>query len=140
MHPQEIVYTGKQIQPTRINGSKAVIVKQSHFTEAAEIRHVPKSRTASTDTSLTHEETTEFKSVTGELQWLSGQSRPDLSAPTSLLQHKDLKVADFVKAYTALKIAKNTSQAGVCVQALPLSEMIAVGYGDASWGNAELKT
>ena len=52
------------------------------------------------------------------LQWLSGQTRPELAADTSLLQHKDLEFSDLVEAYSTLDYARPSVNAGITIRAV----------------------
>ena len=64
----------------------------------------------------------EFRSVTGSLQWLSSQTRPDIGAWVSLANKgSDTSPADLAMLYETLEYCRDTTK----------------GYADASWANAQ---
>ena len=73
-----------------------------------------------------------------QLQWLSGTTRGDISADTSLLQRppKELQVSDLKEVNAVLRYVKATSQASVKIEPVPLEELMFVCYGDFGFANA----
>jgi hypothetical protein len=85
---------------------------------------------------LCGEEWTEYKSATGCLQWLSGQSRADLAAGTSLLQKGSPTIQDLNQIYGLVEYARSTADCGFAIKPLDLSKLIVIAYGDSSFANA----
>ena len=80
----------------------------------------------------------EFRSVAGSLQWLGGQTRPDLCAATSLANRgSETRPSDLKTLYEYTSLAKETPQLGLCFHPVPFNKAsVLIGYGDASWANA----
>ena len=133
-YPDVIVYCGQEI--VFVNDYTLKVV-QVDFLAATESKTIPLQRVRDSNQSLTVSETTEFKSVVGSLQWVSGRTRPDLCASTSLLQHAGLTIVDLKQAYTILDYARETKDTGIMITKVDLTKAAVVAYGDASWGNAE---
>lgn len=103
------------------------------------VGQVPRSR-SQTDPTLTAEELTEFRSCCGSLQWLAGQTRPDIIASAVSLSSKGLetKVDDLKRLYRLMSYVKATSDLGITLKPIKLnSETVIVSCGDCSWANAE---
>ena len=109
-YPEEIVYCGQEIR--KIDSTRLKVV-QVEFLNATPPKNLGRERRRAGTEDLTAEEITEFKSVIVSLQGGSGRTRPDLSASTSLLQHKDLKLEDLRNAYTVLAYARETKDTGI---------------------------
>ncbi len=82
------------------------------------------------------EEYSEYRSCGGSLQWLSGHSRPDCSATTSLSQRDDPKLSDLAAMYETIEHARASSADGFCISSLDLKKLCTVAYGDSSFANA----
>eukprot|EP00971_Amphidinium_carterae_P333108 6467635-Amphidinium_carterae.2 len=76
----ELDYLGKTIALM----SDGIVLHQHRFITNTVKRDA--TRRGKAEEQLPPEELTEFRSATGVLQWLAGSTRPDLAAPTSLLQ------------------------------------------------------
>ena len=86
---------------------------------------------------LDKEHKEEFRSVAGPLQWLAGQTRPEL-APVISLSNKGEETfyGDFKALYSALEFAKQTSDQGLVLADVPLgASTTLVSYADASFAN-----
>ena len=81
---------------------------------------------------------TEFRSGIGSLQWLSGTTRGDIAADTSLLQRSpsELTVGDLHEINATLRYVRATPNAFVKINSIPIPELIFVCYGDSGWANA----
>ena len=90
------------------------------------------------DPSLVPSEQKELRSVTGCLQWLATQSRPEIAPVVSLTTHgAAATTADLKNLYAAIDYLKETPQCGILLQDVPINEhTVVIGYSDASWGNA----
>ena len=133
--PETITFCGREVH----DQSDRVIIRQPTYIRNTESKKVSSHR-ASGEPRLSPEEITELKSCSGALQWIAGQSRPDVAAGTSLAKKSDeeLTITELKKVYELIDYARATDQAGICVRALPLSfdETIVVSYADSSYANA----
>eukprot|EP00971_Amphidinium_carterae_P166924 3308031-Amphidinium_carterae.1 len=134
---QELEYTGKTIR-VHPDGLKhgGVIVVQQRFIQGSSVGVVPSMR-GRADPHLTPSELTEFRSAAGALQWISGQTRPDVSAGTSLLQGSNPTVQDLKEMFDLLHWAKSTQEVGVRVMPIPLDRPVFIAFGDSSFANAQ---
>ena len=132
-----LTFRGKLISLDTVNGKDVIKVTQTEFIKEMECGSIKKGRL--TAESLNAKERDEFKSVSGSLQWLGGQSRPDLCALTSLSNKgSDTKPTDLRDVLEGIKVAKETMTDGLTFQGIPLNRATAlVGFGDSSWANAE---
>ena len=80
----------------------------------------------------------EFRSATGSLQWMSGTTRPDIAADTSLLQkgHSDLTYGDLAEANSALKYVKATANTAVTIKPIDVEQLVLIAFGDSAFANA----
>ena len=78
-----------------------------------------------------------LRAVNGSLNWLSSQSRPDLSVQTSLSQQSFPRptVQDFRRANQAVRRAKLESQLEIVFKPIELQNMTVVCHSDAAWAN-----
>jgi len=137
---QGIRFKGKNIRMTKDQETKEWIltIDQEDFIKGMTIGQVPRSRSQS-DPTLTAEELTEFRSCCGSLQWLAGQTRPDIASAVSLSSKGlETKIDDLKRLYRLMSYVKATSDVGITLKPIKLcSETIVVSYGDCSWANAE---
>ena len=76
--------------------------------------------------------------MAGSLQWLAGQTKPEL-APVISLSNKgeETSYRDLKALYSALEFAKQTSDEGLVLADVPLrASTTLVSYADASFANA----
>ena len=87
---------------------------------------------------LSDEERKEFRSVCGCLQWLGGQTRPELCAATSLAHRgADTDIHDLKHLYECIAFAKQTADCGLTFPPIFLNRASTlVTYSDSSWANA----
>ena len=81
----------------------------------------------------------EFRSVSGCLQWLAGQTRPDVAAVVSLCS-KGAKSTyeDLQNMYAAVDHLHATKEQGIVLRSVPISyATMLVTFADSSWANAE---
>ena len=81
----------------------------------------------------------EFRSVSGCLQWLAGQTRPDVAAVVSLCS-KGAKSTyeDLQNMYSAVEHLHATMEHGIVLLPVPISyATMLVTFADSSWANAE---
>ena len=89
------------------------------------------------DEKLNKEYKEEFRSVAGSLQWLSSQTRPELSPFISLSNKGELTTyGDLKNLFLALDFAKQTSHEGLVLADVPLGPSTTlVSYADSSFAN-----
>ncbi len=129
-----LVWCGREIGPDVENAR--IRARQTDFISGTQSGLVAKQRLDS-DPPLSAEKRTEFKSCTGSPQYLSGNSRPDVSAPTFLIQKGDLTVEELQAAYCMINHVHETTDAAIDIKGLGLDKIITVGFGDSSFTNAE---
>jgi len=100
------------------------------------VRAIPSTRRQG-DPALQEHERTEFRSCVGSLQYLSGGSRPDVSAATSLIQKGEITLDELDAAYEVMRYLHTTADAGIRIVPLDLNKLMLIGYGDSSWANAD---
>eukprot|EP00435_Cladocopium_sp_Y103_P008674 s3466_g2.t1 len=78
-----------------------------------------------------------LRAVNGSLNWLSSQSRPDLSVQTSFSQQSFPRptIQDFRKANQAVRRAKLESQLEIIFKPIDLELLTVVCHSDAAWAN-----
>ncbi|CAE7938955.1 GIP [Symbiodinium necroappetens] len=91
------------------------------------------------DQLLNDDQKAEFRSIAGCLQWISGQTRPELAAVNSLANHgSKTTLADLRDLYQAVDFARETKEDGFIIPDVPLNKAtVVLAYSDASWANAE---
>ena len=81
---------------------------------------------------LSPEETIEFRSCNGSIQWLAGQTRPDVAAGVSLANKgTETTIEKLKNLYKLMAYLKATDESGIV-----LEETLILSYGDCSWANA----
>ena len=136
---KEFTFKGKQISlRQRPNGRFYLHLCQAEFIDGLSMGKIP--RGADLDAILSPEQKAEFRSISGCLQWLSTQTRPELSATNSLANKGDkTTVGDLKSLYQALEFARSTKNDGIVVEDVALNRgSVIVTYSDTSWANAEL--
>ena len=126
-------YGGKQI--TRLDG--VIKLSQSKFIQATSVSSIPRWRTATPGAALTASELTELRSVGGCLHWLTGQTRPDLAAGTSLyMTGQNPTISHLMNLNKLLKEAKQSQDWGITFRKIPLETAKILVFTDSSWANA----
>ena len=77
---EDMIYCGKNVT---LKGGE-IFISQQMFCENIAIPSIPKSRSADPSQKLMPAEITERLSARGSLNWLIGQTRPDLAASSAL--------------------------------------------------------
>lgn len=104
-----VTYCGKEIRVGSDNGERTIVLGQKGFSEGRlETVPIEKERKQNPDAEVTEEERSDFRSVLGSLQWLSTQSRPDISFGVNQLQKRVncLTVRDLEAANKLVRIVK----------------------------------
>eukprot|EP00435_Cladocopium_sp_Y103_P053201 s487_g17.t1 len=80
-----------------------------------------------------------LRAINGAANWLSSQSRPDLSVQTSFSQQcfPKPKVKDLLYANQVVHRAKQYSHVEITVKYIPISELCVCFHSDAGFGNAK---
>ena len=74
------------------------------------------------DQLLNDDQKAEFRSIAGCLQWISGQTRPELAAVNSLANHgSKTTLADLRDLYQAVDFARETKEDGFIIPDVPLN-------------------
>ncbi|CAE7230751.1 RE1, partial [Symbiodinium sp. CCMP2456] len=126
-------YGGKQIR--KVNGK--VELSQEKFIKALAVEPIPRWRTVTPNAELLPKELTELRSGGGCLHWLTGQTRPDLAAATSLAMSGKPTVSHLQEVNRLLKDAKASEDWKLTFAPVPLQTARIVAYTDASWANHE---
>ena len=117
-------------------GRNILLITQTEFIKGLDSGKMPKA--ADLEEPLTPALQAELRSVAGCLQWLCGQSRPELSPYVSLnsLNSKS-NLGNLKSLYYALDFAKATAEHGLTLPDVPLNlATTLVSYSDASFANS----
>ena len=108
------------------------------FAEDIRPAHVPSARRSSRTATLDKKEITVLRAINGSLNWLASQSRPDLSAPTSLSEQSfpNPTVHHLCEANNVVRRAKQHSDLGVKFVPIDPEKLTLVCHSDAAWANA----
>ena len=138
---QPATYRGKEITMVENNGRYKYHVTQKVFTDSMDSGKIPRGRSQQPER-LDAAEWGEFRSVSGSLQWLAGQTRPELGPLVSLSnQGQETTYKDLQRLYAAADYAKETSDHGLVYQDVPLNRhSVFVTYTDSSFANAGVKS
>ncbi|CAK0893621.1 unnamed protein product [Prorocentrum cordatum] len=121
--------------------SGSLFVHQAAYTKAIAVTKVGVMSSTRSSSKLTRSEREDLESAVGSLQWLSGHTRPDLSAAVSLVQRTDPELNDLRMAMKRVEYAHRTAQTGILIVRVDLSRACFVSFADSSWANAPgLKT
>ena len=132
-------YRGKEVTMVQDGDKLYYKITQEKFLATLQSGKIKKSRASAEDKRLNDDERKEFRSVCGCLQWLSGQTRPDLCAVTSLVRRgTEGEVSDLKQLYDALEFAKSTKDKGIVFLDIPINRAsVVVTFADSSWANAD---
>jgi hypothetical protein len=132
----EIVFRGKEIKMHLIQGKTVLKVTQKAFIDEMSAGQLARGRLQAEQ--LNPEEWKEFRSVAGSLQWLGGQTRPDVCSAVSLANKgAETSPKDLKTLFSYIDLAKQTSDLGLCFNPVPFNRAsVLIGYGDSSWANA----
>jgi len=130
-------YRGKEIQLVKQDGKFVYKVTQKKFLDNLTEGKIKVGRLQQSP-ELTPSEWQEMRSVCGCLQWIGGQTRPDVSSTASLAHRgHETDINDLKKLHEALKYAKMTADSGLTFPAVPLGKSsVIVTFADSGWANA----
>ena len=108
------------------------------LTQEKFIDTLTRGKATKSDNQLRPEDLPEFRSVAGSLQWLSGQTRPDVAATVSLGSKGGKSTyKDLANMYDAIDLLKRTKTQGFNMYPAPINQgSVFVSYSDSSWANA----
>ena len=114
---------------------KTITMSMQAFAEKIRSINVP--RGSNPEEQLNSGQVKVLRAVNGSLNWLSSQSRPDLSVQTSLSQqsfpHPTIK--DFRNANHAIRHARQESQMGIIFKSIDPKELTLVCHSDSAFAN-----
>ena len=134
----DLIFTGRRVNYDREKGT--IMVSQEAYVAELELRSLKgydDNMMLSSEPALF----TDYRSSIGSLQWLAGNSRPDVAADCSLLQkpYDQLTIADLKEVHRTLRYVRATASAGYVLNAIPLDnidDLLFLSFGDAAWANA----
>ena len=115
-----------------------MLIDQSEFIGTLGSTKLPRGELAG-EPLLTKSEFEEFRSIFGSLQWLCGQSRPEVASTVSL-SNKGAKttVQDLKALYGTVAFLSETNGKGIVMNDIPINTgSVIVSYADSSWANCE---
>ncbi|CAE6970895.1 RE1 [Symbiodinium sp. CCMP2592] len=101
-----VTYCGKEINVIEKDGETCVTLAQNAFIDGRlQTTKIDPSRLREPDARANSTEVTDYRSITGSLQWLAVQSRPDIAFECNQLQKRiaDLRVSDLIRANKAVR-------------------------------------
>ncbi|CAE7195067.1 RE1 [Symbiodinium sp. CCMP2592] len=101
-----VTYCGKEIKVINKDGETCVTLAQNAFIDGRlQTMKIDSSRLREPDARANPTEVTDYRSITGSLQWLAVQSRPDIAFECNQLQKRisDLRVSDLIRANKAVR-------------------------------------
>ena len=131
-----LTFKGKEIHLRHDGKQYYVSLTQSSFIAGMQVGNVRcKGRLEET---LKPEDLPEYRSVAGCLQWLAGQTRPDIASTVSLCS-KGAKSTyqDLQNMYNAVQHLHQSSDVGINMWPVALNaHTLVVSFSDSSWANA----
>ena len=131
-----ITFRGKELSLVYDDSEKlyVIVVTQKTFIHEMATGRLSKGRLKEENQLLTGEESKEYRSCAGSLQWLAGQSRPHVCSTVSLSNRGlETTAGDLQTLYDCINTVKASEDIGVRYYPTGMS---LVGYGDSSWANA----
>ena len=130
------VYRGKEIALVQEKGRFKYQVTQTAFIDGMDSGRLPRGRSKE-DERLTPSEWQEFRSISGSLQWLSSQTRPELGPVVSLSNKgKETTFHDLKRLYETVEYVRSTRKVGITYQDVPFDRSSTlVTFSDSSWAN-----
>lgn len=132
-----VTFKGKELTLLRnAKGRFTLKVTMKSFIDEIEQRSLARGRMQA-DLTLSPEERTEFRSISGCLQWASTQARPDVSAVVSLTNGSNIDASHLKTLYETAAYLKSTATDGLLFQDIAMNAgTVLLTYTDASWANA----
>lgn len=117
-------------------------MSQQSFVGKIKPAYMPKGRRDQREAPLDTKEISVLRAINGSLNWLSSQSRPDLSAQTSLSQQAFPKptVHHLLEANHVIRRAKQFVDLGIAFQSIPPEDLRLCCHSDAAFANVGVHT
>ena len=114
-----------------------ITMSQQGFAQNMKPAHLPKHRRLNRRAVLDSKEISILRGINGSLNWLASQSRPDLSAQTSISQQSfpNPTVHHLLEANNVIKRAKQFSDLTVTFKSISTSRLRFCCLSDAAWAN-----
>ena len=130
-------FRGKKIELHKENEQYKIKVTQTDFIDEMSTGKLSRGRLQG-EAVLSTAEWKDYRSCAGSLQWLSGQTRPDVGATVSLSNRgSETGPAELKMLYECIDMTKVTKDLGLTYQPIPFDKAtFIVGYADSSWANA----
>ena len=124
---------------TQCSKTFAITMGQAKFANNLRPLHLSRSRCANRDAPLDEKEISCLRAINGRLNWISSQSRPDLSTQVSFSQQSFPKptVGDALAANNAIRRAKQHADLSIVYRPVPMAELAIVCHSDAAYANAK---
>ena len=101
-----VTYCGKEVRVVQRDGETCVTLAQNAFIDGRlQPMKIDSARVKQLDARANQTETTDFRSITGSLQWLAVQSRPDIAFECNQFYKRisDLRIVDLIRANKAVR-------------------------------------
>ncbi len=108
---------------------------QEKFIADIQLPHMSSTRLTEKEDPLTSEHA-DFRSLTGDMHRISGNSRPDAAAPPCLLQSGQPVVGDLVALVRVAQRIKECPDIGIVITPIPVKDMAWCSLGDSTFANA----
>jgi IS30 family transposase len=121
------------------NHDGSITCQQLDYASKVESVFISRERRKQKDDLLTASELHQFRGVIGAANWLSGSTRPDIAAWTSLLQQRTSRatVADLIEANRLVGRIRDRKHTRVTIKSIPLEQSVITVTSDASWANCD---
>ena len=133
-----VTFKGKEVEiSVDASGETILSITQKSFIDALE-RGIPVKK-ADRSKVLEEHQWPEYRSISGCLQWLAGQSRVDIASTVSLSNKgAETTGAELELLNDTLLYVKSTRDKGLKIYGIPIDESTTlVGFSDSSWANAK---
>ena len=122
--------------------TKEIFMSQYNFAMGLKPVHLSQKRKAQRAAPLDSKEISVLRAVNGSLNWLSGQSRPDLAAQTSLSQQcmSNPTVHNLCEANHIIRRAKQHADLSIRFAPTPPDRLAVVCHSDAAFANVGVYT
>ena len=114
-----------------------ITMSQASFVDKIRPLHMNRRRMQQKDAELTPEEIKCLRAINGSLNWLSTQTRPDLSTQVSFSQQSFPRptVADALSSNQAIRRARQHASLSVVFKAIPIERLTLMCHSDAAYAN-----
>ena len=115
----------------------AITMTQGKFAEKLRPLHLSRKRLQQRESPLTADEIRCLRAINGSLNWLSTQSRPDLSTQVSFSQQSfpTPTVGDALAANNAIRRAKQHASLPIVFEPIVPEQLAVMGHSDAAYAN-----